>query len=272
MPVETSLIVIEQETPLADSRAIAQQLGVEHRSFFRLITEYQEEIAADFGKVRFEIAAVKTPGSRGTKQTKYALLTEDQTYAYMSYSQNALQARACKRLLVKAFREAREHLQAAPTPPQINSLWQRHLEIFNQGTRIPEGYWCIFGMVAAYCRTDEYRGIHLSPDALPDVSVGQMWCQHLRESGFDMRLVKKYPHVYPDLRGVQLANLYLNAWLGEYWTWFHGTYLKKHYPAYLQAQRVTTSAEAETPRLLPQTRTRRKQWQGQKRDQRHLNR
>ncbi len=82
-----SLVVIEQDIPLADSRAISRQLGIEHRSFFRMITEYQQEIEADFGLLRFEIAAVKTPGSRGVKHVKYALLTEDQTYAYMSYSQ-----------------------------------------------------------------------------------------------------------------------------------------------------------------------------------------
>lgn len=66
MPVETSLIVIEQETPLADSREIAQQLGVEHESFFTLIKRYQEEIEMDFGLIRFEIG-VKMGPQRGKR-------------------------------------------------------------------------------------------------------------------------------------------------------------------------------------------------------------
>ena len=90
MSTTASLITVSQQIPLADSREIALTLGIEHRSFFRMIVEYQQEIEEDFGQVRFEIAAVKTETSRGTKQEKYALLTEEQTYAYMSYTHNSL--------------------------------------------------------------------------------------------------------------------------------------------------------------------------------------
>ena len=56
-----ALILIEQGIPLADSREIAKQLGVEHRSFFRMILEYQEEIEDYFGQVRLEIAVGYRP-------------------------------------------------------------------------------------------------------------------------------------------------------------------------------------------------------------------
>lgn len=102
--IQTSnaLVVIEEAVPLADSREIARQLGADHRSFFRLITNYQQEIEEDFGKVRFQIA----PSGKTNQPQRYVLLTEDQTYAYMSYSQNTPEARRCKRFLVKAFAEA----------------------------------------------------------------------------------------------------------------------------------------------------------------------
>src|SRR6185503_10186954 len=115
-----SLVTIENNVPLADSREIAKELGIEHRSFFKMILEYQQEIEEDFGQLRFEIA-VKS-GNRGGAQPKYALLTEDQTYAYLAYSQNTPQARTCKRTLVKAFAEARKRLQTL-TASQLEPLY-----------------------------------------------------------------------------------------------------------------------------------------------------
>lgn len=108
MTIQT-VVTIENDTPLADSRAIAETLGVDHRSFFRLITDYQEEIEKDFGSLRFQIAVKKD--NRGGEQPKYALLNENQTYTLMMYTQNTEQARNCKRMLVKAFAEARRQLK-----------------------------------------------------------------------------------------------------------------------------------------------------------------
>src|SRR5579859_4094707 len=126
LKTETALVVIEDATPLADSREIARELGIEHRSFFRMIADYQTEMEADFGQVRLEIAVGYRPQGGGNP-SKYALLTEDQTYAYMAYSQNTERARSCKRRLVKAFREARDLLEVRkghqPQPLAINSLW-----------------------------------------------------------------------------------------------------------------------------------------------------
>jgi hypothetical protein len=45
-------IILEDSIPLADSREIAKQLGIEHRSFFRMILEYQQEVEEDFGILR----------------------------------------------------------------------------------------------------------------------------------------------------------------------------------------------------------------------------
>lgn len=106
-----SLVTIENDTPLADSRQIAERLGIEHESFFKMIKQYESEVSKDFGILRFEIGEIR---GRGQPQ-KYVLLTEDQSYVYLAYSQNTDQARQCKRLLVKAFAEARAELsQAAP--------------------------------------------------------------------------------------------------------------------------------------------------------------
>ncbi len=235
MQQETSLIVFEQNIPLADSREIARQLDIEHRSFFRMIAEYEQEIEEDFGQVRFEIAAVKTPGSRGAKHVKYALLTENQTYAYMSYSQNTPQARACKRLLVKAFAEAKGRLkEALSLAPAINNLWERRAVLFNQHTQIPDGYWCIFREIASECCWLERRGIHLQEDAVPDISVGLLWMKEVRRLNLDERCIQQYPHHYPDRRSMQYANIYPNAWLELFRDWFQGQYLRCEFSLYIQ--------------------------------------
>jgi phage regulator Rha-like protein len=256
-PSSGALVVIEEHIPLADSREIAAQLGIAHRSFFRMITDYQQEIEADFGQLRLEFAVGYRPQGGGNP-SRYALLTEDQTYAYLAYSQNTQKARMCKRKLVKAFAEAREQIaqltrqQEQAPPPQINSLWQRRLEIFYRQTSIPAGYWCVFGMVGGYCFTDALRAVPLIKEALPDGSIGKRWCQHLRACGYDLGLIRKYPHRYPDKRGVQLANIYPNAWLGEFWTWFHEQYLKHDYPRYLQTHAACAQPEAlEGPKASP---------------------
>src|SRR6266496_4634889 len=170
MNSDQSLVIVQDDIPLADSREVAKQLGIAHRSLFSQITEYLEEIEADFGILRFEIAEIK---GRGQPQ-KYVLLTEDQTYAYMSYSQNTEQARACKRKLVKAFREARDLLEEQKkrtAAPYINSLWEQRLDLFNRYTRIPDGYWCVFNVIAAYCWSRELHGEYLKEGSEPDISV-----------------------------------------------------------------------------------------------------
>jgi transposase len=60
--------------------------------------------------------------------------------------------------------------------------------------------------------------VHLVKKALPDGSIGQRWCQYLREQGYDMHLIKKYLHHSPDKRGTQQANISPNEWLGAFWT------------------------------------------------------
>jgi hypothetical protein len=122
-----------------------------------------------------------------------------------------------------------------PSVPPINHLWQKRLALFNERTRIPDGYWCVFNEIAAVCWSLEFQGAHLRADAVPDISVGQMWCKHARHLGLDLSLVRQYPHHYPDRRGVQAANIYPNAWLGAFRDWFQTHYLRHHFPAYLKA-------------------------------------
>lgn len=115
------LVVIENDTPLADSRQIAKELDIEHSDFFsNIIKKYQDEVEEEFGLIRFE-NGVKLGPQRGL-MPKHALLTEGQSYVYMAYSKNTEKARACKRMLIKAFLDAKEALSLRANNPHAQEL------------------------------------------------------------------------------------------------------------------------------------------------------
>lgn len=92
--------------PVADTRVLADQLGLQHQNVFEMVKDY----ASDFeqlGILRFETGAVKTAESRGAKHTRFALLNEDQTYLLLTFSRNTAKVRQLKVNLVKAFKAAR---------------------------------------------------------------------------------------------------------------------------------------------------------------------
>lgn len=156
------LVEIDHE-PRVDSRLIAEQLGVEHESFRKLLYQYQDDFE-EFGQLRFEIGVVngefsgfkplnpvtqlrfetevgrdgfpdlksenlRTP-SKGGRPEKFALLNEDQSYLGLTYVQNTPQARALKKRLVRSFGEHRrlaaDHARVPfPRSATINAIIDR---------------------------------------------------------------------------------------------------------------------------------------------------
>ncbi len=113
---------------LVDSRLLAQELGIQHRSFYqKLILKYQKEIEEDWGFLRFESAKRSEASQRGRPE-KYALLTEQQSYLILTYSKNTEQARQCKRNLVKAFDEAKKLIKQV-IPAQAQEIEKLKLEL-----------------------------------------------------------------------------------------------------------------------------------------------
>lgn len=121
--MEEELIVLDQNTPLADSRAIAQMLGLDHHSFLDHIAAYQHEIERRFGLVRFEIE--RDPESL---TEYYALLTENQALIYLSYSQHP-RAKACKQRIGRAFSDVSEQIvRGERLHPYSSTSWITFLE------------------------------------------------------------------------------------------------------------------------------------------------
>jgi phage regulator Rha-like protein len=239
---ELELVALADGERRIDSRMVAKGIAVQHDNLMQTIRKYQTGLEK-YGILLFQTGKIKGRG----RPEQFALLNKQQFGYLLMFVRVTNQVRSYREHVYDKFLEYERLLQEPPSQPSLNPLWERRLKDFNRYTKIPDGYWCIFSMIGGYCFNDEFRGVHLVENAVPDVSVGKIWCAYLREQGFDMRLIQQYPHHYPDKRRVQLANIYPNDWLGTFWTWFHGDYLKTHYPSYLKTHVMESQASLLAP-------------------------
>lgn len=129
--------------------------------------------------------------------------------------------------------------QQQPTEHYI-PYWYQRLTLFTARTRIPDGWWSVFEELAKMMRELEgysYVLPDISPSTgkhiTPDISIGQMFCRHMRAQGFDVDgEVQKYTHYYPDGRVVS-ANIYPDKWLENFRTWFNNVWKQERLLDYL---------------------------------------
>lgn len=95
--------------PFTTSEVIAECSGVQHHTVTRLIQQHEKDFE-EFGLLRFEIDAVKTPGSRGTKYTKNYKLNEQQATLLLTFLRNTPVVIEFKKELVRQFYKMREEL------------------------------------------------------------------------------------------------------------------------------------------------------------------
>lgn len=90
--------------PLADTRVLAQHLGVQHKNTYEMVKKYVTNFE-QLGILRFETEEIKGRG----QPEKYALLNEDQAYLLLTFSRNTAKVRQLKVNLVLAFKHARNN-------------------------------------------------------------------------------------------------------------------------------------------------------------------
>ncbi len=91
------LIILENNTPLTTSLIIAKETENEHRSIYRMIKRYEEDLK-EFGVLRFRIAKPKTG-----RPLEFAFLNEEQTSLLIMYLQNTQKVRFFKKMINKQF-------------------------------------------------------------------------------------------------------------------------------------------------------------------------
>lgn len=226
-------IVISNGEYRVDSRLVAQGIGIQHDNLMQTISKYQRRLEK-YGILLFETGKIKGRG----RPEQYVLLNKEQFGYLLMFVRVTDVVRDYREQVYEKFL-AYEHMQQ--TTPAINALWEKRALLFNEKTRIPEGYWCVFNEIAHVCWGMEFRGEHLQEDAVPDISVGLLWMKEVRRLSLPELLIQSYPHHYPDRRGVRFANIYPNAWLGAFRDWFHQHYLQHEFRAYVQKHALLLS-------------------------------
>lgn len=103
-------IVEKNELLVVDSRLVAGELEIQHKTLVETIRKYETEIESTFGQLTVETEVVKGHNGGGNPQTFY-YLTEDQATFVMTLSRNTNAVVRCKAKLVKAFSDAKRLIE-----------------------------------------------------------------------------------------------------------------------------------------------------------------
>ncbi len=170
----TTLSVREKDGVLVvDSRLIAIELGIKHKSFMETIRKHEKQTEQAFGGLRFETAVPDKPTGN---PPQFVYLTEEQSIFMMTLSRNTERVVQCKIQLVKAFSEAKkllEETRAARThnksyTPPLPSARER-LETISLGMDLLEdlGGW---DERTAILLKDQVRNILLAEQLQPSLT------------------------------------------------------------------------------------------------------
>ena len=120
---EINIVEIQGQLVI-DSRIIAEQLGVKHKTFIETIRNHKDTIEANFGCLAFETAK-PLEGSPGGRPETFIWLTEVQSTFVMTLSRNSPKVINCKVGLVKAFSDQKRQLENPIDRKLFNDLADR---------------------------------------------------------------------------------------------------------------------------------------------------
>lgn len=103
---EITLVRLINGEPRANSRLIAQKLGIEHKNLIAIIEKYLSDFK-EFGPVAFETRP-RIDNNLGGDKPKDYLLNEDQCYFALTLVRNTIQAVELKKALVHQFSKLRQ--------------------------------------------------------------------------------------------------------------------------------------------------------------------
>lgn len=217
-----------QGTLVVDSRLIAQQLGIEHKSFMETIRKFQTQAGQAFGILPFQTGEIKGRG----QPEKYALLSEDMATFYMSLSRNTAEVVQCKIELVKAFSKAKELLKAQQPRRGIGAYSQRVSEMFNSVTNMPADHWCVLEECSRLLIHVENLGFPVDKADLLDGSVGKCWSNYRKGKSWAKDRIE-FTYKFPDGNTVY-PWAYQNSELLEFRRWLKDDYQLNFLPGYLK--------------------------------------
>jgi phage regulator Rha-like protein len=131
---------------VVDSRLIAEQLDIEHKSFIKLIRKHQVKIEAKFGTMRFEISASEMPDGRpNPNPSQFVWLNEGQATALLTLCRNTERVVDLKFDLVEKFQAQKKQLENPIDRTLLVDLAQRvtrleslSISVLPSGSSVPE--------------------------------------------------------------------------------------------------------------------------------------
>jgi phage regulator Rha-like protein len=120
---------------VVDSRIIAEQLGIEHKSLLKLVRKHQAKIEAKFGKVRFEISDIEMPNGGTRQEVAFAWLNEGQITALMTLCRNTDRVVDLKFDLVEKFSAQKKQLENPIDRALFNELANRIAKLETNGVK-----------------------------------------------------------------------------------------------------------------------------------------
>lgn len=121
--MKMAVIIHPDSTELViDSRFVAYELGIQHKSFMRTLRNQAEMLESETEKLRFETAPSKP--FVGSKRITFCYLTEEQCLFLLSCFKNTDQGMRGKVATMKAFASANILLESMihPIKPQYYPL------------------------------------------------------------------------------------------------------------------------------------------------------
>jgi hypothetical protein len=108
---------------------------------------------------------------------------------------------------------------------------------------VPHGYFSVFKEMSDIIVTLIRQGANVDDKFVPDISVGQHWANHWRDTGLEIihgariQYEHNYPSYFPQaVSNPQPAYCYPDSCLGEFRRWMRDTYLQDRMPAYLTSK------------------------------------
>jgi hypothetical protein len=164
----------------------------------------------------------------------------------MSYSRNTEPARACKRLLVNAFTEAKTLLHAAKHQDQPCTLGDalRQRALSNEDN-VPDGFFTTqieFGKELYYW--ERIINVSLDSSAQIEISIGKCWPGYAKKF-FSQALLERqrYRHCLSNGQIVEVW-CYPIKYLPAFRRWLKEVYFVEKFPAYQQYRAKRVGAEA----------------------------
>ena len=188
------IINLESGESFASFNGYARMAGIEASTVTKRVNKASSHVAIPVKK-----AEIQT--NKGIRTV--SLINED-TIADWIVEDNPKLARAMLKAGVRVFLHSSAGYTVSSRPGE--PYWYKRLKQYRKDNAVPNGYFSIYEETLGLVADLEEAGCVLPDNAVPDISIGMHWANHLKDQGVVIdEICVYYPHTYPgdDGRGTR---------------------------------------------------------------------